>query len=276
MAGTGMDSALRLRRRLVLGGGGLVLGGAAAPAVPSAMDLLAPTGTLRGAFLGTNAVQGVVDRQTHGVTGVVAEITRGMAAALGVASDIYPAANAADIVHRLESGQADIGFMAYDPERAGELDFSQAYAVMLNTLVVPASSTVQASGELDRAGLMLAAVRGQTQQIVLSRTVRAARVRVLDRKPTQAEVEAMLASHEIDAYAGNRHDMETIATASRGALRALADNFMSVDQEVVVRKGTPGKIEAVNRLLSGLRDSGLVADALLRQGIGGVVVARTD
>ena len=104
---------------------------------------LAPTGTLRAAFLGANPVQGHVDAQTGAITGPVADIVKEMARKLGVPYTIIPASGAAGVIALLKSGKADIGFLAYDEARSKEVDFAGPYALMYNTYVVAADSPIQ-------------------------------------------------------------------------------------------------------------------------------------
>src|ERR1700722_10599299 len=83
---------------------------------------LAPTGTLRAAFLGANPVQGHVDPQTGAITGPVADIVKEMALKLGVPFSIPPAPDASRVIGLLKSGKADIGFLSYDEARSKEVD----------------------------------------------------------------------------------------------------------------------------------------------------------
>ena len=89
---------------------------------------LAPTGTLRAAFLRTNPVQGRIDAKTGTVTGPVADLVQALALQLGVPYTIIPAADAREVIARLKDHTADIGFLAYDAPRAQEVDFSEPYA----------------------------------------------------------------------------------------------------------------------------------------------------
>src|SRR5216684_2908844 len=86
---------------------------------------LAPTGTLRAAFLRTNPAQGRIDAKTGAITGPVADLVQALAGELKVPYDIIPAADARDIIARLKAHTADIGFLAYDGERAQEVEFSE-------------------------------------------------------------------------------------------------------------------------------------------------------
>ena len=77
---------------------------------PSA--ILAPTGTLRAAFLGGNPVQGRVDPQTGAASGPVPDLVKELARKLGVPYKIIPAPGAAAVIDAVKSHTADIGFLA--------------------------------------------------------------------------------------------------------------------------------------------------------------------
>src|SRR5215472_5593158 len=96
---------------------------------------LAPTGTLRAAFLRTNPVQGRIDPQTKSVSGPVADLVQELARRLGVPYTIIPAADAREVIDDLNMHTADIGFLAYDAPRAAEVDFSRPYALMQNSYI---------------------------------------------------------------------------------------------------------------------------------------------
>src|SRR5262245_26372179 len=162
---------------------------------------LAPTGTLRAVFLGSNPVHGRVDPATGVASGPVPDLVRELARTLGVPAAITPAPDAAGVIAALKNHTADIGFLAYDETRAREVDFGAPFIVMLNSYVVKASSPIQKSGDVDRPGVKVAAVKGQTQQLFVSRELKQAQVRVFDTMPPQAEVDALLSSGEVDAFA---------------------------------------------------------------------------
>src|SRR5580692_651538 len=125
---------------------------------------LAPTGTLRAVFLGSNPVQGRVDPQTGAVSGPVADLVKELARRLGVPYVVIPAPDARHVIDTLKAQAADIGFLAFDAMRAEEVDFSHPYAVMYNTYLVRADSSIQKAGEVDAKGVRVATVQGQTQQ----------------------------------------------------------------------------------------------------------------
>src|SRR6202008_3291355 len=71
---------------------------------------LAPTGTLRAAFLGTNPVHGRVDAKTGAVSGPVADLVKELAGKLGVPFTLIPSPDASEVIAHLKNHTADIGF----------------------------------------------------------------------------------------------------------------------------------------------------------------------
>ena len=234
---------------------------------------LAPTGTLRAAFLGANPVQGHVDPQTGAITGPVADIVKEMGRKLGVRYKIIPASGAAGVIALIKSHQADIGFLAYDPARAKEVDFAGSYALMYNTYVVKVDSPIKTAADADRPGVKIGAVRGQTQELYLSANIKKGEVKVYESQPPQGELERLLLSGELQAFGANRQRMEEAAAAS-SKLRTLPDNFLVVVQEIVVEKGDPAKLTQIDSFIDEMRSSGFIKASLDRAKIAGVGVAQ--
>lgn len=245
----------------------------AAVAAQSPRETVAPTGTLRAVFLGDNPVHGRVDPKSGAASGPVPDLVRELARTLGVPSAITPAADAAGVIGALQNHAADIGFLAYDDTRAREVEFGSAFAVMLNSYVVRSGSSIATSADVDRAGVKVAAVNGQTQQLFVSRSLKNAQVRIFDRMPPQAELESLLTSGQIDAFAINRQKSLDAQAASRSTLRALPDSFLDVEQCVVVEKGGGAKLATIARFVADLRASGFIKSSIDRAQLAGVVVA---
>ena len=224
-------------------------------------------------FLGGNPVQGRVDPKSGEATGTVPDLTRELARKLAVPAAIGSAPNAAGLIAALRDGTADIGFLAYDEMRAREVAFGPAFLVMANSYLVKASSPIRASRDVDRDGVTVAAVKGQTQEHFVSSAMKRARVRVLDVMPPHAEVDMLLTNGAVDAFAINRQRALEAETASAGRLRALPDSFLDVDQSIVVAKGNAARLETLERLVSEIRASGLIKQSIERAKLVGVDVA---
>ncbi len=59
------------------------------------------------------------------------------------------------------------------------------------------------------------------------------------------------------------------AAAKSSKLRALADNFLVVVQEIVVEKGDPAKLAQIDALIDEMRSSGFIKASLDRAKISG-------
>jgi polar amino acid transport system substrate-binding protein len=80
---------------------------------------IAPSGTLRAVYLGSNPAQAVQDRSTGAIRGAAADLARELAKRIDVLVELKPAPNPQGVIDAVSSGAADIGFVAYEPSRAG-------------------------------------------------------------------------------------------------------------------------------------------------------------
>ncbi len=241
-------------------------------ALPLMAADLAPTGTLRAAFLRTNPVQGRIDPQTKSVTGPVADLVQELARRLGVPYTIIPAADARDVIDALNAHTADIGFLAYDAPRAAEVDFSQPYALMQNCYLVRADSPIRKSADADKAGLRVGAAQGQSQAVFLKDNLKNAQVKILPVMPSPEELEKMLVAGDLDAFGANRQRLVEVAS-THANLRVLRDNFSAAEQSIVITKGDRSRLDVLNRFIADACASGLVKISLARAKLIGVDVA---
>jgi polar amino acid transport system substrate-binding protein len=230
-----------------------------------------PTGTLRATYIATNPVQAFVDQKTGEVLGPGAELAREIAKHLAVPVKITGVAGPAAVIDSLKKGEADIGFLAFDPLRAAEVDFSQVYALAQNTYMVPANSAIKTVADVDRAGIRVGATERDAADLFLTRALKAAE---LKRNATGSLDTAVkwLADGTVDAYGTNRQRLTELAARNPG-YRLLPDNFYGVEQSVVVAKGGKALIDFVNGVLDEARNSGLIGQSIERAGLVGVDVA---
>jgi len=251
----------------------VLMAAASVPAAHAQAPNLAPTGALRAAFLATNPVHARTDAKTGEITGPVPDLVRELARRLQTTFVLIPAANAAAVIEHLQAGTADIGFLAYDPERGREVDFAAGFMLMFNTYLVAADSVLREVTDADRAGQRIGAVKGQTPQIHLSGSLRNASMRVFDTTPDQAGLERLLLGREVEAFALNQQRAEEAAAASQGRLRALRGSFFDAQQAVVVKKGEAAKLSFLSAFVEELKASGFITSSLDRAKLVGVGVA---
>ena len=148
-------------------------------------------------------MQAFVDPATKEVRGPAAEITRELAKRAGVPFTINGANGVQGVIDSVKNGEADIGFVAFDPMRAAQVDFSQDYALAQNTYLVPESSPIRSVADADRAGVRIGVGARDAGDYFLTRTLKHAELKRNEGGNLDAALK-QLAAGEIDAYAGNR------------------------------------------------------------------------
>jgi polar amino acid transport system substrate-binding protein len=204
---------------------GLLLGGAAPAA---ANNDIAPGGTLRAAYLASNPAQAVQDRATGAIRGASADLARELGRRINVAVELKPLVNVAAVIEAVSGGQADIGFIAYEPSRAGTVEFSQAYMLVRQSFLVLDDSPIRSIADVDRAGQKIAGTRNDSITLFMKRKLKQATIVELENNP--AEIKRLLTAQEIDAFGANRQRLPTdegdarVAAAARQPVRRAADH----------------------------------------------------
>lgn len=239
-----------------------ICGAAYAQIGPSDAKAVAPTGTLRVAFLRNNPVQGRVDPKTGAVSGPAIDLTRELGKRLGVPVSIVGVPGMVQMVAGFKNNTLDMAFLASDPSRAKEIDFSQVYTLSWSSFLVPVNSPLHKVADADRAGIKIGATTGDSPQLYLSRNLKNAELKSYT-NPSSQDALKMLASGEIDAYAANRQRLIEMA-ATAPATRVLPDNYSAVKQAICVIKGNTAALAVINRFLDDARASGLIQAAINR------------
>ena len=110
---------------------------------PAKADDLAPGGTLRAAYLATNPAQAVRDPATGETRGASADLARELAKRRNLGVALVPLANPATVIEAVAKGEADIGFVAFAPERVGTVEFSQVYMLVQQSFIVKDNSPIK-------------------------------------------------------------------------------------------------------------------------------------
>jgi len=238
----------------------------------SMREVLAPTDTLRAAFLGRNPVQVRIDPQTGEVSGPAVDVARELGRRVGVPVTIQPLSGVPAVIEAVENGSADIGFIAYDTTRAQRVDFTQAYIYGHNSYIVSADSTIETFADADREGIRIGAVAGNAVDLFLSRTLESAELVHLTRGTPDAEATRMVLAGEIDAYAANKQRLAA-AVASEPRVRVLDGSVLPVEQSIVVAQENEAVLPQLGLFIDELRDSGFLQEIVERYMLAGVEVA---
>ena len=236
----------------------------------AAANDVAPGGTLRAVYLGTNPAQAVRDPATGEVRGASADLARELAKRAGVPLDLKATANPPAVIEAVKSGAADIGFVAYEATRLGTVEFSQTYMLVRQSFLVLDGSSIKAVADVDRTGQKIGGTKNDSMMLCLKRILKQATPVELDNN--SPELSKALLGREIDALGANRQRLTTLMRSTPGT-RLLPDNLFNVPQNIIVPMGRPAALTAVNAFIDDVRDSGFLKDAIERGGAIGVDVA---
>src|SRR5260221_8892566 len=188
--------------------------------------VLAPTGTLRAAYIVSNVAQARLDSGTGSITGVAADIARELARRAGVPGTIAPLLTAAAVLEAVRSGAADIGFVAPNPRRTGVVLYSQAYMLVQQSALVRADSPLHSVRELDPPGQIIGINTDDSVGVWLKERLTAAQLRATP-DYTLRDAAQWLQDGTVVAFAGGRQRLAS-GTKNIQGLRMLDDNFYGV------------------------------------------------
>ena len=226
---------------------------------------LAPTGTLRASINLGNSV--LAQGSSSAPSGVTVDIAREVADRLGVPVSFVCFDAARKSFEALTSGVADLCFMAIEPARAAEVDFTAPYVLIEGAFAVPDDSPISALADVDRPGVRIGVKEGSAYDLYLTRSFEHA---TLVRGAEGADV---FVDQGLEVGAGVRQPLAAFV-ASRPGLRLIDEAFMQIRQAVGVTRGhDPSTVRFLHDTVEELKASGFVADSLARSGRADTTVA---
>ena len=220
---------------------------------------LAPTGTLRAAINIANPVLVQHDPATGATAGVTVDLATEIARRLGVPLEQIKIDGAGKSFEAVKSAACDIGFLAIEPARAADIDFSAAYVIIEGVYAVRADSPLKSNEDIDRAGVRIAANKGAAYDLFLTRSLKqASLVRAED------SFDAFLRDR-LEAVAGVRQGIERFV-AEHPDLRIIPGRFMEIQQAMCLPKGRDAGVRYLRAFVEEMKASGFIADAVRRAG----------
>jgi polar amino acid transport system substrate-binding protein len=223
---------------------------------------LAPTGSIRAAINYGNPVLAQKDEDTGEPRGVSADIAREVSLRVGIALRFVAFDAAGKVFAALAEEAWDVAFLAIDPNRAREIDFTAPYVIIEGTYMVRQESPLRAIEQVDRSGVRVAVGAGSAYDLFLTRTLKQAQI---VRAPTGAEAIELFLREGLEAVAGVKSPLQRFAK-DRAHLRVMDGRFMTIEQAMGVPKGRAAALVYLQDMLEVLKAGGFVADALQRSG----------
>ena len=258
------------RRSLCLAGAATLVGCAAKsgpPAAAAAAAELGATGKLRAAINFGNPI--LASRDGSSARGVSVDLAREAARRLGLPVELVLFNSAGDVVEAVKDGQVDLAFVAIDPVRAADMEYTAAYVIIEGAYLVRQDSPLQRNEDVDRPGTRVVVGRGSAYDLYLTREFKAA---TLVRAPTSPAVTDVFLAQGLEVAAGVKQQLQADA-ARVGGVRLLPGRFMVIEQAMAVPKGRLAAQAWLRAFIEEMKASGFIADALQRHGIQGAAVA---
>lgn len=159
------------------------------------------------------------------------------------------------LIPALKTGGIDLilSSMTATPERAGSIDFSDAYLKNGLCLLVSAKSDVKSAADLNRAGKVIAVKKGTTGHLYATQNCKQARVLVLD-KETACVLE--VAQGKADAFIYDQIGIFENWRRNQETTRPVLEPFREESWAIGLKKGNDDLRAKVNAFLAEFRKSG--------------------
>ena len=235
---------------------------------PRVADLVGAGRVRVGIGLGTSPLA-IKDPVTGEVRGPALDLGRALAKRIGVefVPVEYPRPGA--VMEGVRTGAWDVAFLAIDPSRAAEADFSPPYLQYDLTYMVPAGSSIRNVADADQPGVRIATPRGDASDLRLSRMLKRAELIRADTIPATFD---LLRAGQADVLAGVRPGLLERSARMPG-YRVLEDRFGVILVAALVPKGQAGRLAYISEFIEQAKASGLVQQTIERAGLRGVQVA---
>jgi MFS family permease len=236
---------------------------------PALRSEFAPSGTLRiglnhGNFLLVTPGSSATDPR-----GVASDLGRELGRRLGLPVEFIKFETAGGLADAAKTGGWDVAFLGAEPQRANEIAFTAAYLEIPATYMVPAGSPIRTVADVDREGVRIVVAERSAYELYLTRTIKHAKL--LRTKGNDAAVD-LFVSEKLEALAGLKPRLITDVKKVPGA-RMLDGQFTAVQQAVGTPKARTAAARYLSTFVEDVKASGLVGQAISRNGAEGVSVA---
>lgn len=219
---------------------------------------LAPSGVLRASINLGNPV--LAQGTAEAPTGVTVDLAREMARRLGVDLELMTFDAARKSFEAMASGEADLCFLAIDPARETEVAFTAPYVAIEGFFVVPESSQILETSDVDAPGQRIGVKEGSAYDLHLSRTIKHAEI------VRGAEGVDVYLDGGLEVGAGIRQPVEAFVERTPGQ-RIVEPAFMQIRQAVGVPVSRRSESVAfLTETVEDLRASGFIAASLIASG----------
>jgi polar amino acid transport system substrate-binding protein len=238
---------------------------------PALRSDLAPTGKLRAGINYGNPVLATRDAQSGELRGVAVDLARELGQRTELPVEIVAFESAGKMFDAVKAGAWDVAFLAVDPGRASEIDFTEPYVEIEGTYLIPLGAPFLSVGDVDRDGVRVGVSGKSAYDLFLSRSLQHAQI-VRAQSPESAF--DLILSSKVDVLAGVRQTLVAHSAKLPGS-RVFEDRFMAIGQAMGIVKGRAEGAAYLREFIEDVKASGFVARALEKSGVKGVAIPRS-
>jgi polar amino acid transport system substrate-binding protein len=228
---------------------------------------LAPTGKLRASINLGNLVLAQGSPDDPG--GVTPALARELAKRLGVPCALTCFDGAGKAFEAMKSGLVDIVFLAIEPVRAAEIEFTAPYVIIEGCYAVPKDSALKSPADVDKPGIRIGVNRNSAYDLFLTRSLRHA---TLMRSEDGAED---FLRNKYEAAGGVKQALQKFI-AQHPDVRLIDERFMEIRQAMGCVKGKLAGARYLRSFIEEMKASGFVANELKKSGQHDATVALAE
>ena len=230
---------------------------------------IAPTGKLRIGLNYQNFLLINGDGPDGQPRGIAPDLGRELGKRLGLPIEWVKFDAAGKLFDGVKSAACDVGFLGAEPQRANEIDFTEAYLEIPVTFLVPPGSPIRAIADVDREGVRVVVSERSAYDLFLSRNLKKATLVRVQGFP--ASYEAFIAQ-KYEALGGLKPRLVDDQARLPGS-RVLEGQITGVQQAIAAPKGRAAAASYLREFAVDVKKKGLVAKAIAANGVKGVSVA---
>lgn len=230
---------------------------------------LAPTGKVRVGINYGNPVLATRDPSSGELRGVAVDLAHELGTQSGLPIEVVAFESAGKMFEAVKTGEWDVAFLAIDPGRADEIDFTAAYVEIEGTYLVPSGSPVSTIADVDRKGVRIGVSAKSAYDLFLSRSLQHAE---LIHAPDPNAAFELIVTGRVDVVAGVKQHLVANAKKLPGS-RVLDGRFMAIQQALGIPKGREDAAAYLRKFIEDAKASGFVARAIDKAGVRGVSIA---
>ncbi|MDO8692742.1 MAG: ABC transporter substrate-binding protein [Sheuella sp.] len=233
------------------------------------LKAFAPTGVLRASLNVGNPVLANLDKDGKPF-GISIDLAFELGKRLGVPVELIVNETAGKSVATVESGRADIGFFAVDPERGKEIAFTEAYVLIEGYYLVRDESPITNNAQVDVSANRIVVGKGSAYDLFLTRHIKQAQI---ERAPSSQAVVSTFLKDGFEVAAGVKQQLQADTRDVKG-VRMLNDRFMVIRQAMGVPKDRGSEAALLLRtFVEEMKAKGFVQASMTKHGIQGAGVA---